>query len=301
MSLIQCQGLSKQFGTKQALKNINLSLEAGAPIALVGPNGAGKTTLFSLLCGYLTPSTGSITIMGEAPSSPKLLGNIAALPQDAQLDPNISIVQQLSYFARLQGMDNKAAQKEAMRVLELVGLSDVAQQKPNQLSHGMGKRVAIAQTLIGSPKLILLDEPTAGLDPANAKKVRDLVKSLSTSTTFMISSHNLDELEKLCDQVIYLDEGELNQAISLRETNYDTEYLTLTMSHCDDVALKQALSAMPAVLNVSSNQSQVFIIQLQPSLAPYQFETALLELLREHQWQYKMLLKGRTLEETLFS
>ncbi|BFL83480.1 hypothetical protein LFREDSHE_19300 [Shewanella baltica] len=170
MSLIQCQGLSQLYGSKKALNDVNFSLEAGAPIALVGPNGAGKTTLFSLLCGYLSPSAGTITLLGEAPNSPKLLGKIAALPQDAVLDPNLTIVSQLSFFARLQGMGVEQARQEAIRVLTLVDLADVAEQKPPSLSHGMSKRVSIAQALIGSPELVLLDEPTAGLDPANAKK-----------------------------------------------------------------------------------------------------------------------------------
>ncbi|MGL5408783.1 MAG: ATP-binding cassette domain-containing protein, partial [Shewanella sp.] len=115
MILVQCQGLSKHYGNKKALNNINLTLEAGAPIALVGPNGAGKTTLFSLLCGYLTPSAGTVTLLGETPNSPKLLGQIAALPQDATLDPNLTIISQLTLFGRLQGMTSKQAVQEAMR------------------------------------------------------------------------------------------------------------------------------------------------------------------------------------------
>ncbi|PIW60491.1 ABC transporter ATP-binding protein [Shewanella sp. CG12_big_fil_rev_8_21_14_0_65_47_15] len=309
MILIQCQGLSKNYGSKKALNNINLTLEAGAPIALVGPNGAGKTTLFSLLCGYLTPSAGTITLLGEAPNSPKLLGQIAALPQDAALDPNLTIISQLTLFGRLQGMDSKQAAQEAMRVLSLVDLADVAQQKPPSLSHGMSKRVAIAQALIGSPKLVLLDEPTAGLDPANAKKVRELVKALSTTTTFMISSHNLDELEKLCDQVLYLDKGELSQSVSMR-ANTDSDYLTLTMQHCDSDKLLQEVAKLSGVINVSAKQSNSFVIQLandedktteQSATDNYQFEMKLLSLFNHHHWQYKMLMKGRTLEETLFS
>lgn len=309
MSLIQCQGLSKSYGSKKALKNVSFSLNAGAPIALVGPNGAGKTTLFSLLCGYLSPSEGTIRLLGEAPNSPKLLGKVAALPQDATLDPNLTIASQLALFARLQGMNAKLAADEAVRVLSLVDLVDVAQQKPPSLSHGMGKRVAIAQALIGSPILVLLDEPTAGLDPANAKKVRELVKTLSPTTTFMISSHNLDELEKLCDQVLYLDKGELSQSVSMR-ANTDSDYLTLTMQHCDSEKLLQEVAKLSGVINVSAKQSNSFVIQLAPSedktaeqsaIDNYQLEMKLLSLFNHHHWQYKMLMKGRTLEETLFS
>ena len=302
MILIQCQGLSKHYGSKKALNNVNLTLESGAPIALVGPNGAGKTTLFSLLCGYLTPSAGSVRILGEAPNSPALLGQITALPQDATLDPNLTIISQLSFFARLQGMDSKQANQEAQRVLNLVDLAEVAQQKPPSLSHGMSKRVAIAQALIGSPKLVLLDEPTAGLDPANAKKIRELVRTLSPTTTFVISSHNLDELEKLCDQVLYLDKGELGQSISMRSSNSGSDYLTLTMESCDSEALIQAVGQIAGVVNITSKQAHVFVIQLDDTAnRHYEFETALLTLFKQQHWQYKMLLKGRTLEETLFS
>ncbi|MCS6208206.1 ABC transporter ATP-binding protein [Shewanella baltica] len=303
MSLIQCQGLSQLYGSKKALNDVNFSLEAGAPIALVGPNGAGKTTLFSLLCGYLSPSAGTITLLGEAPNSPKLLGKIAALPQDAVLDPNLTIVSQLSFFARLQGMGVEQARQEAIRVLTLVDLADVAEQKPPSLSHGMSKRVSIAQALIGSPELVLLDEPTAGLDPANAKKVRELVKALSPTTTFMISSHNLDELEKLCDQVLYLDKGQLSQAVSMHAST-DSDYLTLTMQSCDSEVLQAEVAKLTGVVNVSSKQSKVFIIQLATDEEKAQssdIEMRLFTLFNQHKWQYKMLLKGRTLEETLFS
>ncbi|MDT3321657.1 ABC transporter ATP-binding protein [Shewanella sp. SP1S2-4] len=303
MSLIQCQGLSQLYGSKKALNDVNFSLEAGAPIALVGPNGAGKTTLFSLLCGYMSPSAGTITLLGEAPNSPKLLGKIAALPQDAVLDPNLTIVSQLSFFARLQGMGVEQARQEAIRVLTLVDLADVAEQKPPSLSHGMSKRVSIAQALIGSPELVLLDEPTAGLDPANAKKVRELVKALSPTTTFMISSHNLDELEKLCDQVLYLDKGQLSQAVSMHAST-DSDYLTLTMQSCDSDLLQAEVAKLAGVVNVSSKQSKVFIIKLATDEEKAQssdIEMRLFTLFNQHKWQYKMLLKGRTLEETLFS
>lgn len=302
MILVQCQGLSKHYGNKKALNNVSLTLEAGAPIALVGPNGAGKTTLFSLLCGYLTPSAGSVRILEKAPNSPALLGQIAALPQDATLDPNLTIISQLSFFARLQGMDNKQANQEALRVLNLVDLAEVAQQKPPSLSHGMSKRLAIAQSLIGEPKLVLLDEPTAGLDPANAKNIRELVKSLSPTTTFVISSHNLDELEKLCDQVLYLDKGELSQSISMHSSNSGSDYFTLTMQNCDSELLIKTVGQIAGVVNIRSKQANTFVIQLDEAANPhYEFETTLLALFKQQHWQYKTLQKGRTLEETLFS
>ncbi|WP_445945813.1 ABC transporter ATP-binding protein [Shewanella sp.] len=298
MMLIECQQLSKHYGDKLALNKVSLSLSAGAPIGLVGPNGAGKTTLFSLLCGYILPTEGDIRIMGYKAGSSELLGLVSALPQDAALDPNLTVLEQLSFFARLQGIPRAAAKEEALRVLALVDLTSSAKLKPKSLSHGMGKRVAIAQALIGEPKLVLLDEPTAGLDPVNAKLIRQIVKSQSNNTQFVISSHNLEELEKLCDQIVYLEQGKLAQSVSLAEQDGST-YLTLIMKHADYPALISAINALPSVLAVTHKEQQLLISYQAPE--PYELEQALFTLFSAHQWQYKMLLKGRSLEDTLFA
>ncbi|QYJ95356.1 ABC transporter ATP-binding protein [Shewanella spartinae] len=299
MKLITCKALSKQFGSKRALNDINLELSAGQPIALVGPNGAGKTTLFSLLCGYIRPTEGAVEILGHAPGSTALLGKVAALPQDARLDPNLTIAAQLELFAQLQGYNAAAARQECQRVLALVDLAEVAAQKPSSLSHGMSKRVSIAQALIGSPELVLLDEPTAGLDPANAKAIRELVRAQIGKTTFVISSHNLAELEKLCDKVLYLDKGVLNQSISIQDELAD-EYLTLTMQSCDDEALMAALEALPQVISVKSSQSKEFVIHYQVT-AGFALETELFALFNRQDWRYRAIQRGRTLEDKLFS
>lgn len=299
MSIIQCDNLSKQYGNKLALDAVSLTLTQGAPIALVGPNGAGKTTLFSLLCGYIQPTNGSISILGHKPGSKALQGLLSALPQDAALDPNFSIVSQLQFFAQLQGMTTKAAKREALRVLALVDLTDSAEAKPKSLSHGMSKRVSIAQALMGSPKIVLLDEPTAGLDPANAKKIRQIVKDLSGNTTFVISSHNLDELEKLCDQVVYLEHGKLQQSVSIKASQA-TDFITLTMKSCDMDSLHQKLLGLNDIIQVRRIGDDQYVIEYQKQ-SGFAIEIQLFELFTVNQWQYKALLKGRTLEETLFS
>lgn len=299
MSIIQCDNLSKQYGNKLALDTVSLTLTQGAPIALVGPNGAGKTTLFSLLCGFIQPTNGYISILGHKPGSKALQGLLSALPQDAALDPNFSIVSQLQFFAQLQGMTAAAAKQEALRVLALVDLSDSAEAKPKSLSHGMSKRVSIAQALMGSPKIVLLDEPTAGLDPANAKKIRQIVKDLSDHTTFVISSHNLDELEKLCDQVVYLEHGKLQQSVSIKASQA-TDFITLTMKQCDMDSLHQQLLGLNDIIEVRRIGDEQYVIEYQKQ-SGFAIEMQLFELFTAHQWQYKALLKGRTLEETLFS
>lgn len=299
MRLIECKGLSKSYGSKQALKQVDLTLDAGAPIALVGPNGAGKTTLFSLLCGYIAPTTGEVSLLGHKPGDAALLGRVASLPQDATLDPNFDILTQLTLFGTLQGFSKKDAKSEALRVLSLVDLADCASQKPKSLSHGMAKRVAIAQSLIGSPEIVLLDEPTAGLDPANAKKIRELVRELSDKTTFIISSHNLDELEKLCGQVLYLELGQLTQSVSMDDSQ-QSQYLTLTMKQCDTEKLLDDVMGLADISSIDKKQHNEFLIK-HNSEEDYAIESALFALFKQNNWQYKVILKGRTLEEKLFS
>lgn len=299
MSLIKCEQLSKSYGSKLALNNVSIELKSGAPIALVGPNGAGKTTLFSLLCGYLLPSSGSVTIMGEKPGSASLLGKVSSLPQDASLDPNLNLISQFILFGTLQGLSTKAARDEGLRVLSLVGLRDVSEQKPQSLSHGMSKRASIAQALIGSPQLVLLDEPTAGLDPANAKVIRDLVKSLSAKITFVISSHNLDELEKLCDQVIYLDQGKLGRSVSIQE-NLTDEYITVSMQTCNTTQFIDMIEAFNGVNSVTQKQDDEFLIHYSANDVS-DLEIQLLQLFSRNDWRYRAILKGRSLEDKLFS
>ena len=297
--LIEVEGLTKSFNEHLALDNVSFSLEKGEPIALVGPNGAGKTTLFSILCGYLSPSSGSVKIAGVNAGHSSLFGRLAALPQDAQFDPRFTIVHQLTFYAQLQGFSRKNAQKEAVRVLDLVGLADTSKAKPDELSHGMRKRVSIAQTLIGSPEIVMLDEATAGLDPINAREVRELVSTLSSDITFILSSHDLSELERLCSQVLYLEKGRLQQHQSLQN---DTEqrYLTLRMKQTYDNFI-ELIQSMSHVENVEQTQKNEFVITTSTNISENEpLDLQILQLCHKQQWQYSQLTNGKTLENRLF-
>lgn len=297
-SLIQCTDLSKRYGSKQALASVSFEVNAGAPVALVGPNGAGKTTLLSLLCGFIQPSAGSAHVLGQAPGSAALCNRLGALPQDAQLDPNMSIHSQLSLLARLQGYQSQGAKTEASRVLELVGLAAEQGNKPSGLSHGMNKRVSIAQALIGSPELVLLDEPTAGLDPVNTKAIRQCIAELSEQSTFVISSHNLDELEKLCGSVLYLEKGVLSQ--EQLHSDDSQGYLGITMRDVDEKIVLASLSALAGVQQVQHKQKNEFLLQYDHR-GHADLDQRLLKLFAEKNWQYRQLTQGQTLEEKLFS
>ncbi len=136
-------------------------------------------------------------------------GRMSILPQDAMFQPNIPIVDQLSFFLRLTGWSRGAAEREVMRVLELVELQDLPHRQATTLSHGMYKRLSLAQAFLGEPDLIILDEPTSGLDWRTAQKIRDTIRRLHERATILVSSHNMDEMQELCDHVAVLNQGTL--------------------------------------------------------------------------------------------
>ena len=301
-AIVECRGLSKRYGSTVALDQVDLSLDAGAPIALIGPNGAGKTTFLSLLCGYIYPSRGEALVLGQRPGSHAVLAKLAALPQDAQLDPRFAIVRQLMFYGELQGLSRRQARREAQRVLEQVQLADGLQRKPAELSHGMRKRVLIAQALLGKPEVVLLDEPTAGLDPPNVKIIRDLITASADKMTFIISSHNLDELERVCQQVVYLEQGRLKDQVDLTDTDIDG-YLTVRLSeahHQQMPAIVESLQTLAGVKEVVRKPQGHVVVHYDLEHHPA-LDQQLLQHLASNQWHYRQLIKGRTLEDKLFS
>ncbi|MFQ3195326.1 MAG: ABC-2 type transport system ATP-binding protein [Colwellia sp.] len=296
--IIDVQQVTKRYGDKTALNKVEFSLEKGAPVALVGPNGAGKTTLFSLLCGYIKPSSGKISILGHTPGNSALFGRLSALPQDAQLDPRFTIAMQLNFYARLQGMSNKSAKKDTARVLDMVGLSDALTSLPSELSHGMRKRATIAQALLGSPEIVMLDEATAGLDPANAREIRAIVSEHASDVNFILSSHDLSELERLCDQVLYLDNGQLKQHQTLNN-NDSAGFLTLRMKQIYPEIMSVILQ-IPGVSQVTMTQDKEYLLTISNEQGKLTIEMNLLTALESNNWSYTQLINGKTLENQLF-
>lgn len=204
------EGVSKRYARRAplALDGLTCSFPRGAICGFVGPNGAGKTTAFSVVCGFLHPDAGKVCILGQEGFDPwRLKGRLGALPQDADLGDRHTPRELLRHLARLQGIRRREAHAEAERVLSLVRLGDKAGKRIGSLSHGMRRRVAVASALVGSPELVLLDEPTAGLDPVQSASLREALDQIRGITTLVVSSHNLDELERLCDWVVMVDKG----------------------------------------------------------------------------------------------
>ncbi len=215
---VRLRQVTKRFGHKVAVDSLSLVVEAGTVFGLIGPNGAGKTTTFSMMAGYLHPTSGSLEILGFAPSSVDALrSRLGVLPQDALLPPHDHVGELLVHMARLQEIPASKALETAKQALAEVEGGDWWNQKCGSLSHGMAKRVALAQAFLGSPDVVLLDEPTAGLDPRVAYEMRQLVKAKKGRSTIIISSHNLQELEEICDAAAILDRGKVVAEGSMSE------------------------------------------------------------------------------------
>jgi ABC-2 type transport system ATP-binding protein len=190
-------------------------------------NGAGKTTTFGLISGYLPGETGSININGK----------LSILPQDAQFYPDRSAGSQLKLFGLLSGIPRNRVNSEIDRVLELVGLEDCKKIKAEKLSHGMTKRLAIAQSLLGDPDILLLDEPTSGLDPRNVYEVRQLIISLGQNKTLVISSHILSEIDEICKTVGILHKGRMCFEGPIQEITRSESRVTYHISSAVDPAV----------------------------------------------------------------
>ena len=207
---IDLKNVIKRFGAVNAVNDVTFDIPDGSVFGLIGPNGAGKTTTFSMLAGYLRPTSGEIYVLDRSPDAVDALkGQVGVLPQDALLPANEPVGEFMIYLARLQGMSAVEAKRSVEAVLTEVEGLEWWKTRCGALSHGMAKRVGLAQALLGNPRVVLLDEPTAGLDPRIAYGVRQIVKSRKGRCTLVISSHNLQELEEICDYAAILDHGQL--------------------------------------------------------------------------------------------
>lgn len=209
---IELKNLSKTYkGGKAALKNINLTLASPSLIGLIGPNGAGKSTLMKLLTANLLQNSGEILIDGLPliKQEKTLKSNLGYLPQEFGLFEDLTITQFLDYMAALKCIDKKASSKEIDRVIMLTHLNEKRKAKIHTLSGGQKQRVGIAQALLGDPKLLIFDEPTVGLDPAERVAFRDLFTETAKSRLVILSTHIIEDVQSACDHLVALGGGEL--------------------------------------------------------------------------------------------
>ena len=209
--MIRIEGLVKAFGQKRAVDGLSFSVERGEVLGFLGPNGAGKSTTMRMITGYLPPTAGRVSVGGhdvvEAPLQAKRL--IGYLPEAAPSYPDMTVEGFLSFAAELRGLDGAARRKAIARVVELCFLSSVLYQSIDTLSKGYKHRTCLAQALIHDPEVLILDEPTDGLDPNQKYEVRNLIRELSKTKAIIFSTHILEEVDAACTRAIIIDRGRM--------------------------------------------------------------------------------------------
>jgi ABC-2 type transport system ATP-binding protein len=219
MSMIEVQNLTKRYRERVAVDRLNFSVAEGQILGFLGPNGAGKSTTMKILTGFLPPSEGTARVAGfdvfEQPLEVKR--RIGYLPETPPLYPEMTVAGYLKFVAELKGLPGRGLRAEVERVGGLTGISDVMGRVIQNLSKGYKQRVGIAQALLGSPPVLILDEPTEGLDPAQRAEVRGLIKSLAGKHTVILSTHILPEVTMTCEKVLIINQGRVVAHDDLRK------------------------------------------------------------------------------------
>lgn len=225
--MIEVSHLTKKYGSRLAVDDISFTVEDGVIYGLLGPNGAGKSTIMNILTGYLAATEGQVTVAGhplpeEADAAKACVGY---LPEQPPLYPEMTVQEYLTFAAELKGVKKAERKEQVCRAARRTGLEAVLPRLIRSLSKGYKQRVGIAQALLGSPRLIILDEPTVGLDPAQVIEIRKLIRELGRAHTVILSSHILSEVQAVCRQILILSKGHLAAAGSLEELTADGKSL----------------------------------------------------------------------------
>ena len=225
--MIEVSHLTKQYGNHLAVDDVSFTVADGQICGLLGPYGAGKSTIMNILTGYLSATSGQVTVAGhplpeEADAAKACVGY---LPEQPPLYPEMTVQEYLTFAAELKGVKKAERKEQVCRAARRTGLEAVLPRLIRSLSKGYKQRVGIAQALLGSPRLIILDEPMVGLDPAQVIEIRKLIRELGRAHTVILSSHILSEVQAVCQQILILSKGHLAAAGSLEELTADGKSL----------------------------------------------------------------------------
>ncbi len=252
--IIQTTGLTKVFKdfwnrTKvSALTDLNLRVNYGEIYGLLGPNGSGKSTTLKLLLGLLHPTNGNISIMGKSPRHISTRQHIGYLPEESQLYQHLTAIETLNFYGKLFGLKKKQLHERTDQLLEMVGLTHAATRPVGDFSKGMARRIGLAQALINDPNLLILDEPTAGLDPVGCRQIKDLLLALAArGKTVIISSHLLADMEDVCDRIMLLHNGHSLAEGSIHDLLTSQNSISFSFSDLTD---KQELSIKKTISKI---------------------------------------------------
>lgn len=209
--MIKLENVTKRYGNVLALDNVSFEIKEGEIVGLLGPNGAGKSTTMNIITGFIEQTSGKVTIDGydTIKKSQKAKKQIGYMPEGVPLYSDLTVKEFITYMAELKGVKRKEKQEKVQRALEDAGLENVQNKLTRNLSRGYKQRVSLAGTLVSEPKVIILDEPTVGLDPKQVTEIREVIKRLGKKHTVILSSHILSEVSQICNRVIIINKGKI--------------------------------------------------------------------------------------------
>lgn len=209
--MIQVENVTKRYGSFTAVNNISFEIDEGEIVGFLGPNGAGKSTTMNMITGFIEPTEGKIIVDGYdiSKKSKKAKKQIGYMPEGVPLYSDLTVKEFVTYMAELKGCERNTKKEKVQKVIEQTGLIDVQNKLTKNLSRGYKQRVSMAGALVGDPKVIILDEPTVGLDPKQVTEIRSLIKELGKNHTVILSSHILSEVSQICNRVIIINKGKI--------------------------------------------------------------------------------------------
>jgi ABC-2 type transport system ATP-binding protein len=250
-TVLRTEGLSKRYGSLVAVKSLTLEIEEGEVFGFLGPNGAGKTTSINMMCGLLKPDAGQVYIRGTAIAGDNVAAQarVGVCPQSIVLWGKLTCLEQLQFIGEMYGLDGRTARQRGERLLQDLDLDEKRNVQAHALSGGMQRRLNLAMALVHDPDIVVLDEPEAGLDPQSRLKVREYIRSLAHRKTVILTTHNMDEADRLADRVAIIDHGELLVLDTPDRLKHsigtgDVIEITLKERNGDGQATRQALAIL---------------------------------------------------------
>ena len=258
--MIKVSNLSKKYVGKPAVDNISFNVESGEIVGFLGPNGAGKTTTIRMLTGYIPPTSGTALIGGYDIFLNSLIAKqkIGYMPENVPLYDDMRVREYLLFRAELKGLRGQDLRKHMNEALELCSIKDIKSQMISSLSKGFRQRVGLADALINKPPLLILDEPTNGLDPSQIRSFRELIKELAENHTILISTHILSEVELTCDRVLIINKGKMignNTPLELSEKIKSSTTISLELKS-QDHDIRDAISNISGIKKVTLEKQE---------------------------------------------
>jgi len=301
--MIEINNLVKRYGDKKAVNGISFTVNDDEVLGFLGPNGAGKTTTMNIITGYLSSTSGTVKVNGhDILEEPELAKKeIGYLPENPPLYTDMTVSEYLDFICDLKGVSKSKRKQMLERIISLVKISDVTDRLIGNLSKGYKQRVGIAQAMVGDPSILILDEPTVGLDPSQIIEIRKLIKSLSKSHSIIISSHILSEIQEIADRVVIINHGKIAAVDSLTDLSKrlsgQTKLMLTVGAPAKECAAKiQTIhgisAAVPKIVNNKVSQIELTLVGENST----EIRSAIFFMMARENWP---ILEMRSLDPTL--